>query len=132
MRGGPAHYGKKLHVIQRSTERPGLLSPWAMEPTSSRPTSLLPHEMMLWGLVFLLQSPEAAGVMVSFGGGGNQKREAFFLSSLRFHRASLLNSSGDMANTLEKSSADRCLSSLIRSTPGGNLVRPLLVTTSIS
>lgn len=40
---------------------------------------------------------------------GGQKREAFFLSSLRFHRASLLNSSGDMANTLEKSSADRCL-----------------------
>lgn len=106
------------------------------------------------------------------------------MSSFRFHRASLPNSSGDMANTLEKSSADRCLymgesgqlsmggegavpsdlgdthskrpqifpqagecpwtalhpsrasslptSSRIRSTPGGSLVRPLLVTTSIS
>lgn len=42
-------------------------------------------------------------------GGGDQKREAFFLSSFRFHRASLLKSSGDMENTLEKSSADRCL-----------------------
>lgn len=63
---------------------------------------------------------------------GRQKREAFFFSSLRFQRASLPNSSGDMAKTLEKSSADRCLSSRIRSTPGGNLVRPLLVTTSIS
>lgn len=31
------------------------------------------------------------------------------MSSLRFHRASLPNSSGDMAKTLEKSSADRCL-----------------------
>lgn len=40
---------------------------------------------------------------------GCQKREAFFLSSFLFHRASLPNSSGDMANTLEKSSADRCL-----------------------
>lgn len=63
---------------------------------------------------------------------GCQKREAFFLSSFRFHRASLPNSSGDMAKTLEKSSADKCLSSLMRSTPGGSLVRPLLVTTSIS
>lgn len=101
---------------------------------------------------------------------GCQKREAFFLSSFRFHRASLPNSSGDMAKTLEKSSADRCLcgdmgngmtyggslyslkvkgsltgwplppcpasfshtSSLMRSTPGGSLVLPLLVTTSIS
>lgn len=61
-----------------------------------------------------------------------QKREAFFLSSFRFHRASLPNSSGDMAKTLEKSSADKCLSSLMRSTPGGSLVLPLLVTTSIS
>lgn len=65
-------------------------------------------------------------------GQSSQKRDAFFLSSFRFHRASLLNSSGDMAKTLEKSSADRCLSSLIRSTPGGSLVLPLLVTTSIS
>lgn len=40
---------------------------------------------------------------------GCQKREAFFLSSFRFHRASLPNSSGDMAKTLEKSSADKCL-----------------------
>lgn len=63
---------------------------------------------------------------------GRQKREAFFLSSFRFHRASLPNSSGDMAKTLEKSSADKCLSSLMRSTPGGSLVLPLLVTTSIS
>lgn len=48
----------------------------------------------------------------------HQKREAFFLSSFRFHRASLPNSSGDMEKTLEKSSADRCL---CEGTHGGSL-----------
>lgn len=57
----------------------------------------------------MTQLQRAAGVRVGHGVRGGQKREAFFLSSFRFHRASLLNSSGDMANTLEKSSADRCL-----------------------
>lgn len=66
-----------------------------------------------------LQGPEAAGVRVSHGvGEGHQKREAFFLSSFRFHRASLPNSSGDMEKTLEKSSADRCL---CEGTHGGSL-----------
>lgn len=41
---------------------------------------------------------------------GDQKTEIFFLSLFCFYRASLLNSSGNMDNNLEKSSIDRCLS----------------------
>lgn len=94
------------------------------------------EEETLWGLTALASGPQAAEGRYCHrdraSWQGCQKREAFFLSSFRFHRASLPNSSGDMAKTLEKSSADKCLSSLMRSTPGGSLVLPLLVTTSIS
>lgn len=89
MRGGPAHYGKKLHVIQPSTERPGLPSTWAMEPTSSLPTSLLPHEMMLWGLVVLLQSPEAAGVMASYGVWGRSEEGGLLLEFIPLPQSQL-------------------------------------------
>lgn len=89
MRGGPAHYGKTLHVIQPSTERPGLPSTWAMAPTSSLPTSLLPHEMMLWGLVFLLQSPEAAGVMVSGGVWGRSEEGGLLLEFIPLPQSQL-------------------------------------------
>lgn len=66
--------------------------------------------MMPWGLAAPAPEPRSSrGEHQSRSGKGDQKREAFFLSSFRFHRASLLNSSGDMENTLEKSSADRCL-----------------------
>lgn len=37
-----------------------------------------------------------------------QKRKAFFFSSLRFHRASLPNSSGGISKTRRKSSGERC------------------------
>lgn len=63
----PAYYGENLHVPQSSSKRPRLPSPWGMEPTPSLPTSLLPQEMVLWGLLFLLQSPEAAGSVMDVG-----------------------------------------------------------------
>lgn len=91
-----------------------------------------------------------------------QKRKAFFFSSLRFHRASLPNSSGGISKTRRKSSGERCrwggggeegdgvmgfptlcplpsqnpgsapTSSLVLSTPGGSFTRPRFVTISIS
>lgn len=122
----------------------GLCTSWLSLPEEQSPT-LLPCLLLLpasrgkkmpWGLTnpsfrALKQQREGA-VTDRASQQGCQNRDAFFLSSFRFHRASLPNSSGDMAKTLEKSSADKCLSSLMRSTPGGSLVRPLLVTTSIS
>lgn len=66
------------------------------------------------------------------GGWGGQKRKAFFFSSLRFHSASLPNSSGGISNTRRKSSLERCRSSLVLSTPGGSFTLPLFVTISIS
>lgn len=90
MRGGPpAHYGKKFHVPQPSTERPGLPLTWAMEPISSLPTSLLPQEMMFWGLVFLLQSPEAAGVMVSYRMWGRSEERGLLLELIPLPQSQL-------------------------------------------
>lgn len=87
--GRPGSLWEETHVIQPSTERPGLPSTWAMEPTSSLPTSLLPHEMMLWGLVFLLQSPEAAGVMVSYGVWGRSEEGGLLLEFIPLPQSQL-------------------------------------------
>lgn len=86
----------------------------------------------VWGGVLLNPAGSPKAIHGAGGGWGGQKRKAFFFSSLRFHSASLPNSSGGISNTRRKSSLERCRSSLVLSTPGGSFTLPLFVTISIS
>lgn len=79
MRGGPRLIMGETSMSHNPALR-GLCSPGlGMEPTPPVPISLLPQEMMLWGLVTQLQGPEAAGMRGSHRAWGRSEERGLLL-----------------------------------------------------
>lgn len=79
MRGGPRLIMRKSSM-SHNPALSGLGSPGrGMQPPPPGPISLLPREMMLWGLVTQLQGPEAAGMRGSHRAWGRSEERGLLL-----------------------------------------------------